>query len=45
MGGWQGTEEVGERMDEIAGCVSELRVKANTFLTDNQAAARHLGIN
>lgn len=28
-----------------AGLVCESRVKANTFLTDNKAAARHLGIN
>lgn len=32
-------------MDETLALVCELRVKANTFLTDNQAAARHIGIN
>lgn len=31
-------------MDEIL-AVCELRTKANSFVTDSQAAARHLGTN
>ena len=37
--------EVEEKMDETLALFLELRAKANTSLTDNRAAARHLGIN